>query len=133
MAGYPVAAASFAGKSRHMAREPRPSCRNTSVGAPSGPSMASYSRRCPPAATRGMRSHSEMPVEEVRLGLEFGNGAIIGDAALDENDGAVGDGRDRGEVLVDDHRGDAGRADAADDRPDLLGDERRQAFRRLVE
>src|SRR5215831_13144375 len=74
-----------------------------------------------------------MPVENLRLRLQFVGPALKGDAAFDQHDAAVGDGGDGGEILVDDDGGDAALADAADDRPDLAGDKRGQPLRRLVE
>ena len=80
-----------------------------------------------------MASHPEMPVHQLRIGLEFGRRALEHDLALDQDDDAVGHGRDLGHALVDQQRRDAAVADQADGVPDLVADERREAFGRLVE
>src|SRR5487761_1030531 len=126
----PVAVASLAGKSRHSATEPRPSCSNTSVGVPARlAAISAYSIRGPMISTNG-KSNSEMPLQQRRIGLEPRRRASKGNAALDQEHGA---GAERSEILVDNDAGDAAVAQLPDDRPDFFGDARRQTFGGLVE
>src|SRR5487761_249777 len=129
----PVAVASLAGKSRHSATEPRPSCSNTSVGVPARlAAISAYSIRCPMISTNG-KSNSEMPLQQRRIGLEPRRRASKGNASLDQEHGAVGDGAERSEILVKNDAGGAAVAQLPDDRPDFFGDARRQTFGGLVE
>ena len=53
--GAPSRPASLSGKSRHSATEPRPSCRNTSVGRARSPGIMRYSIWRPVTVAKGMR------------------------------------------------------------------------------
>src|SRR5690348_12443634 len=125
MVRQPVAAASLAGKSRHSATEPRPSCSNTSVGVRARrAAISAYSMRWRLISTNG-KSHSEMPLQQRRISFEPHRRAGKGDAALDQEHGAVGEGAERCEILVDNDAGDAAVTQLPDDRPDFFGDARR--------
>src|SRR5690348_904358 len=70
-------------------------------------------------------SDPEMPLQQRRIGFEPRRRAGKGDAALDQEHGAVGEGAERCEILVDNDAGDAAVTQLPDDRPDFFGDARR--------
>src|SRR4030095_11095336 len=73
-----------------------------------------------------------MLTQQLGLGFHLFAASFKNDPAFDENHVAIGERRERREVFVNDDRGDAGLAHRFNDSPDFTGDERRQAFSRLV-
>src|SRR6185369_2221123 len=104
MASQPVASAMRWGKSRHMASEPRPSCRKTMGGA-SGRGWAEGRRTYSswrPWMVSSCKSDSQMLVDQFRAATHFFAGTVENHLALDQGDCPVGDCSHRRMVLVDD-------------------------------
>ena len=76
---------------------------------------------------------AEIELADERVVGERRGRALVGDPALDEDHGAVGDGESGAHVLLDEHDGDAGAVDRLQAVEDLADDLRRQAGRGLVE
>ena len=83
--------------------------------------------------SRTISLYPKIFLREFRLRLQLAAAAFKDHPALDQDDSAIADRRDCRVVLVDDDGGDAGGANFPEDAPDILGDQRREAFRRFVE
>src|ERR1051326_3672934 len=99
------------------------------------------SRLCPPygsmlrlAPSRPGIGDAEEGLQHAAIGAQGGTVALVHDRATLEDHGAVGDAQDLVRILLDQDGGEALLAhDAGERRDQLLDDDRREAFERLVE
>src|SRR5262245_55617351 len=85
------------------------------------------------AASTPAASDAEIVVQLVHAGGELGVGNHVHDAAVLHHVVAIGNGRGEAKVLLDEEHGEPLALEPPQGDPDLLDDDRRQPFRRLVE